>query len=188
MGNWLLVLLTAISPTGSTPESLPSCGVGSAYLLLACHERPAKLEELRRRFRRVNPAIDWGRISCRELRLVLESYGLPAATVRIEPSSLRNLTLPAILYVRPERVDRGTGDTGHFLVLESIEGNDAFLLDSNRAIKGFQFRMPVAELSRTWDGEAIVVERDRRGWIAAGALALAGLVISYRWHHRSRSA
>ena len=95
---------------------LPTCGLASAYAMLHLSHQDVTLVELRERFRRVEPGIDWNRISMRAIRQVLNDSGVPTQGVRFAPRELSTITAPAILYFRPGKwlVAPSSGN-GHFV-------------------------------------------------------------------------
>lgn len=165
---------------------LPSCGVGCSHIFLKLHGYDVPLADLRARFQRVNPQVDLRKISCYDLRQVMEMSGLLVATVRIKPSRIGELPLPAILYLRPEHLGRDAHGIGHFIVLESIDNGQARVFDPAHFADAPIQQIRTDQLSKVWDGEAVIQRTPRRRLPLIAVAVVVGLFGLARLFQRRR--
>ena len=96
-----------------------------------------------------------------DLKRVAQRLGYTAEGLRLTVAEARLLQGPVILLLQQE-------DLRHFVVLKGITQGRALLADSVRG----QVRMPLYELERQWQGEALVVGRAQFGLPSTHRLAL----------------
>jgi RHS repeat-associated protein len=80
------------------------------------------------------------------------NHGFELVAVRITPGDLAQLPLPVILRIAP----RNAGDRGHYWVLDKVQSGQVELFDpqsEHRFVQTFE------ELSREWNGQALVFSR-----------------------------
>ncbi|MBI5117924.1 hypothetical protein HZA56_15725 [Candidatus Poribacteria bacterium] len=96
--------------------------------------------------------------SIRDLSDIASKYGHEFAAIRIPPSDAaaghstlwhKKLPLPAIVHIS----GRNEGNSGHYWILEKVEGEDLNLFDPQ---SGRRFSQSPEEFSREWSGIALV--------------------------------
>jgi hypothetical protein len=189
----LLLLVGADSGTNDSERTvgsvtIPGCGVAAAYGFLQLHGVDAAVSDVTSRFLRLRADVDLDRLSLADVRQVLQSYELRVVSVRADSRDPTALPLPAILYLRPERLRRET-DAGHLVLARSADRAAADIVDLTSA-EG-PFRVPLDALCDTWDGEGIIIASGRssvgHGWIVAAiAGALLAVVGAGRAFRRAR--
>ncbi|MCX6902370.1 MAG: cysteine peptidase family C39 domain-containing protein [Verrucomicrobia bacterium] len=90
--------------------------------------------------------------SLSDLSNLSASYGLDMQAVQLQPGDLAGVEVPAVLHIPA----RNGGDSGHYWLLERIEGERLALLDPQ---SGNRFRQTVAELAAQWSGKVLVFAR-----------------------------
>ncbi len=103
-----------------------------------------------------------------------------ASSVRIPPTDIGELQLPAILFLAvPDWRERGT--VGHFVVLEKVDVDGAHLVDLSLpdGIPTGRIVLPPESLQKVWAGEALVVDTQPIGSLTQSMLApLSTLVLT----------
>lgn len=174
-------------PPASEPAPMPQCGIASIYAMLKLHELPASLDGIAQRVRENRPKADLRRLTMRDLRETLESYGLYAHSVRIDPSGISQVATPAILYFPSDRIGRNN-HVGHYAVLDRVVGNDVEITDLTGS---GHMSLSIMDLCDIWAGDLLVVSKEpiefsgSRGtqWLLYGAIALClvgGIVVSWK--------
>lgn len=166
-------------------QPAPDCGVASVYAALRILGRDLSLGDIEDRFRELVGRDDLSRLSLAEMRSVAESYGLHAASFT-GGDRLEDIAVPAILYLRAQRLDRSAGQPGHFIVLRAADNDQADIVDLSLSL---QSRLvPAEKLREAWDGQFLVIAEEpisvRPSWrnvlsiflIIAGAAAACSLV------------
>src|SRR5579872_5123005 len=92
----------AVEPT----ERLPACGESAAFVLLTRRGYSVRIAELRKRTEEIAQNRNERVISCRDLTALLDTYGMKADALRVDPAQLRRLATPAILFIPPDRLGR----------------------------------------------------------------------------------
>jgi ABC-type bacteriocin/lantibiotic exporter with double-glycine peptidase domain len=163
MSGWLAgIAVMATFPsvaetTVDTSRLVSECGVASVYALLRLSGKAVSLEEVENRFRALRPGIDLGKLSMADLREVSRSFGMRVASFRVDPSDISNIPVPAILYLRPEKLAvRGVKPPiGHFILLRSVNNAHAEVMDFT--FPGGRGEVPLDRLSQGWDGEMLAL-------------------------------
>jgi ABC-type bacteriocin/lantibiotic exporter with double-glycine peptidase domain len=117
---------------------MTECGAASLAMILGYHGHHAPLAETRQAC-----CVDRDGVSALAIQNVAATYGMEAATVKVEVKHLGELQLPAILH----------WDFDHFLVLERIGRRRAILVDPNQG----RHRIALEDLRRHYTGVAIVM-------------------------------
>lgn len=139
-------------------QQIPECGLASLYAAMRVLGRDVDLDDLRNTFQQQLARNDLSTVSLAELRQVAESYGLHTAALRDGSRELRDVPLPAILYLRlPRR--RAARDAGHFIVLRAVDGDQAEVIDLS-ARQGWRW-VPISGLGQVWHGELLAVATKR---------------------------
>ncbi|MFH1335483.1 MAG: cysteine peptidase family C39 domain-containing protein, partial [Candidatus Zixiibacteriota bacterium] len=87
--------------------------------------------------------------SIKGLSDIASRYGYNVAALRISISDLKSLPLPSIMHLNGKSQD----DSGHYWILEKVEGEKLDLFDPQ---SGFRFEQRIEEFSKKWNGNAIV--------------------------------
>lgn len=123
-----------------TPVLLQSeaaeCGLACLAMLAGHHGQHWTLAELRQRF-----SVSLKGVTMAGIVRMAGQMGLVARALRAEPEHLAQLQLPCILH----------WDFNHFVVLQSVRGDDALILDPARGER----RLPLAEVSKHFTGVAL---------------------------------
>lgn len=112
------------------------CAVAAAVMMLNNAGRSVGYDLVRARLRLSDDGV-----SVRDLTELLSSFGLPAASWRIEPSRIEDIVPPAILFI----------DDAHFVVLDSVRSGVVFVRDPVRG----RLTLTGEELGKKWDGTVI---------------------------------
>lgn len=182
-----VVVLLCVLPGEPTPpqragrghagdQPLPACGVAAVYAALKLLERPVPLEALERQFHRLRPGMRLDRLSLADLRRVVEQHGLPARALRVIPSG--KLPVPAILYIRPERLPGGPS-AGHFVLLRHGDASSVEVIEFQGVPR--VVRIPRQVLFAHWDGELLALgnearQASRATWLGPVALLSVAVV------------
>jgi hypothetical protein len=178
---WLLGVLRGVpmtvdaTPQGQRAErAWPSCGVAVVYAALKLLDRPVPLDTLQAACRALRPGVRLDRLSLADLRLVLQRHGVRAQALRVAASD--ELPVPAILYIRPERLNRRSL-TGHFVLLRHADGSAVELVDVTATPRVLRMRRD--ELFVHWDGELLAMGPQPLGAsFAWRRLGLAGALLA----------
>lgn len=157
--------------------SFEHCGIASIYGLLKCNGVTATLEDVEARVEKLHPHAIFSQLSMAELRSTLESFGLDAKSF-VSNRKPRQVPVPSIIYLRPDKV--GGGEVGHVVLLRSISSHSAVISDFTAGI-GTQ-EVSIDELRSFWDGEIIAVEPVRQGREAILRIAGLGLLAFLIWY------
>jgi RHS repeat-associated protein len=76
-------------------------------------------------------------------------YGYSLSAIRVSPSELKDLSLPAILHIN----GKNEGDSGHYWILESMTADSLELFDPQSSLR---FEQKAHELLNDWSGNALV--------------------------------
>lgn len=112
------------------------CGLACLVMIGRYHGQDLDLNGVRQRF-----PVSLSGASLRSVMLLADQLGLACRALRVELEGLRHLKLPAILH----------WNLDHFVVLESIRGNNAVILDPARGRR----RVSPTELSNRFSGVAV---------------------------------
>ena len=144
------------------------------YAALKLLDRPVPLGTLGAQCRALRPGVRLDRLSLGDLRLVLERHGVQARGLRVGAAD--ELPVPAILYIRPERLSR-RALTGHFVLLRHADGSAVELVDVTAIPR--VLRMRREELWAHWDGELLAMGRAPPGGSGSWRrLGLAGALLA----------
>ncbi|GIW96022.1 MAG: hypothetical protein KatS3mg110_4063 [Pirellulaceae bacterium] len=176
----VLVLLPLIDTDFSQVSSRygPSgdlCCVACAKSLLEFYGKKVSVEEVRRELDRC-AAARAPYPSLADICCCMKAFGMKTRVVKVPRWSISLMNRPAILYLRPERV-RNLG-VGHVILLREVYGDCAEIVEFSGGL-GVK-RIPLEQLFRYWDGEAIVVGF-ATGWYVAGLLLMAGGLAGVGW-------
>jgi RHS repeat-associated protein len=121
-----------------------NCGTKAlAYLL----EKDGKVAEAKK-VRAIIPESGKGH-SLKDLSDVASRYGYKCVALKISPSELKELPLPAIMHIDA----KNPGDGGHYWILERVKGDRVELFDP-QLIRRYQ--QSLKEFSREWSGNVLV--------------------------------
>ncbi len=173
-------------------KPLPDCGVASVYAVAKQYHRANSLTEVEAALARASGGDKLKEFSLAELRSGVSALGLHGRSVMVTEESLERVTLPAILYVRPEQFDANS-TVGHFMVLQEVRAGRVTVLDLTRSASAWD--MTAEELFSFWDGECLEVSsipffapigwRWAALWSAVGCLSLGGMFRLWRLPVRS---
>jgi ABC-type bacteriocin/lantibiotic exporter with double-glycine peptidase domain len=149
--------------------------VAATYAVLKILGRPLALDELEGRFRNLRPGVDLGQLSLADLREVIEGLGLHARALRVKPEQVDRVPQPAILYLPAEHLGRGKR-LGHFVVLCSIKGREAEILELT--VPRGRVLVPLEKLEQVWDGRLLAVSGGPLGAWWASRWTLVGLLLA----------
>ena len=82
-------------------------------------------------------------------------YGYPFVALRLSPSELKKLPLPAIIHLQ----GKNEGDSGHYWILEKVDKERVDLFDPQA---GLRFNQSLKQFSKEWSGIALVFS-DKKG-------------------------
>lgn len=149
-----VVLPSASAPSRPQGRSELPCGVASVAVLLELLGDTRDYVDVENRFRELGMARRLNGLSMSDLQIVLEDLGYDYSAVRVSSfGDLGRSTTPAILFLQP--TGTGSGDPiGHFIVLQNVDNGVATVIDltTNSPLA----EVPISELSRFWDGRALV--------------------------------
>jgi ABC-type bacteriocin/lantibiotic exporter with double-glycine peptidase domain len=147
------------SDAAAAEERIPECGIASLYCALQMLGRNVPLHDVTARVENLTTGGDGSQLSMKQLREVVESYGLYAASVRARPETIHSLHVPAILFLAPPDW-RDRGDVGHFIVLEKVDAAGAHVVDVSfpRSIPTGRTVIKLTDLPKVWAGEALLVD------------------------------
>lgn len=100
-------------------------------------------------------------LSFLELEKVSQSLGYQSASVRLQPSALKELAGPVIVYV-------STKDYRHFAVFRGVREDRVFLADPSRG----NLIMTIDEFLKEWKGETFILGKKGFGTPAQHPLAI----------------
>lgn len=141
--------LQRLSNYNSNKLAMLNCGtLALAHLL----DKDGK-EVLARSVREIIPTSMSGH-SLEDIREIASSYGYNLAGFRISPESLGNIPLPAIVQIQAQ----DQGDSGHYWVLEKVEGGRVDLFDAQA---GRIFSQTIDEFSNEWRGEILIFQNQK---------------------------
>lgn len=132
------------------------CAVAAVSALLQYHGKTVPVEDVQQRLNCAGEAGGAEYANMAQMREVFRSYGLRAQSVRSSPWALRTLPMPAILYIRPERL--GQTRVGHVVVLRSVHDDSVEIVEFSGGVGAR--RIPSAELRDGWDGELLIVSKE----------------------------
>ena len=158
-----------------TLVAMPDCGTASVYAVAKKFGMTKSLAEVEAALTRASGADKKKEFSLADLRKGLTAMGLHGRSVRVTSEAFDRICLPAILFIRPERLD-SESPVGHFLVLQKVQDGRVTVLDLTRSASAWD--MTAAELFTFWDGECLEVSatpfRDPTGWGWTAAWSLVG--------------
>ena len=135
-------------------KPLPDCGVASVYAVAKQFEKSNSLADVEAALSTAAGSVKRKEFSLADLRHGVTALGLYGRSVRVSGASLHQISLPAILYVRPEHLDPNS-PVGHFVVLQKVQDGRVTILDLTRSAAAWD--MTVEELFTFWDGECLEV-------------------------------
>ncbi len=172
--------------------AIPGCGETAAFSLLRLQGTDVVLSKVSESFRQRNPRFEFRRVSIRELRDVVEGFGVRTTAVRWPANRLEQLPTPSILYFRPKRwAVNPSSDTGHFITVSGIEEGQVSAFDWAPISTNPELRLPLEVVRSAWDGDAIILEGkgNAADWI--WPCLIAGVVVvllSVIWRRSARDA
>ncbi|MBI5675440.1 MAG: hypothetical protein HZC48_06420 [Nitrospirae bacterium] len=124
--------------------AMMNCGTQAlAYLL----EKDGKKEEARKVFELLPDTIQGH--SIKALSDIASTYGYHLTALKLNNSQVKDLPLPAIMHVN----SKNQGDSGHYWILDKVEGDSLGLFDPQA---GRRFQQNIDEFSKEWSGNALV--------------------------------
>ncbi len=133
-----------LSRYSSNQLAMLNCGTQAlAYLL----EKDGKKAEARKVIEMLPESLKGHSIN--DLSDISSQYGYKLAAIKITSSDINNLPLPAIMHVNR----KNEGDSGHYWILEKVNGDNLKLFDPQ---SGMRFSQSVEEFSKEWSGNALV--------------------------------
>lgn len=133
-----------LSLYNSQKLSMLNCGTRAlAYLL----EKDGKETEARKVIGLLPDTLQGH--SIKGLSDIAARYGYDVAALRVSISDLKSLPLPSIMHLNGKSQD----DSGHYWILEKVEGEKLDLFDPQ---SGFRFEQRIDEFSKEWNGNALV--------------------------------
>ncbi|MCI5159089.1 MAG: hypothetical protein D3906_11780, partial [Candidatus Electrothrix sp. AUS1_2] len=136
--------LQRLSRMGKDKLALLNCGMQALAVLLEQDSRKEEADAVRQM-----RASSLRGQSLEKLQSIAAGYGYPLTGLRLAPEDLKELPLPAILQLRGDE----QGGSGHYWILEQINGNQLSLFDPQSRQRFSQSR---EEFSKEWDGVALV--------------------------------
>jgi len=184
-----LVALVCLASKPGQPSinmnDIPECGPSCVFDLLKTFGRSAPMVEIKAQFRRINPAIDFKRVTLLEVNRTLASYGLHTLALRFDPRGLSAgaIPTPSILHLDPPGGKDNPVWVGHYIVLHNIDESGATIYDPAPG-QGMR-TVDLPTLKGAWTGQLLYVSREpiavpsewgRLGLMLAlvGQLALVG--------------
>ncbi|MCI5194102.1 MAG: hypothetical protein D3915_13415, partial [Candidatus Electrothrix sp. AU1_5] len=160
--------LQRLSRIGKDKLALLNCGMQALAVLLEQDNRQEEANAVRQM-----RASSLRGQSLEELQSIAAGYGYPLTGLRLAPEELVQLPLPAILQLRGDE----QGDSGHYWILEQVNGDLLALFDpQNRQ----RFNQSREEFAAEWDGIALVFGDGETGDELPGvALSLAEMQSTY---------
>jgi|SRR5579884_1899834 len=153
--------------TGSEDKRLwrnvESCGINSAYVLLALSGRPVRYSEIAARLPVARDGVSLG-----DMKACLASFGLPAVVQRATPESLRQVPLPAIAHCEEEKAA-----TGHYVVITAVTADHVEMIDGTNGNMVF---FPMSDFQKNWSGYLLVTEKPEPSRLFFRVAVVAGLV------------
>jgi len=108
-----------------------------------------------------------------ELRKGLAALGYSSRAVLFDKSKYELVPTPAILYMRPERLEV-EGNIGHFVVLKSVTASTAVIIGFSPTVDAVEISL--RDLGKIWDGECILVS-PRGKWHSVSAILQIGVAM-----------
>ena len=143
-------------------ETIPDCGVASAYCFLKLSGRSPELRGLEAALTNLRPDVDLSALSIADLREVITNYGVAVTSVQVDPRSIEELPVPAILYLDP----RPGRTKGHFVVVRAVGESVVDLIDLS-SIPGNRV-VATKDVAAVWSGKAILAGKSNwssiQGW------------------------
>jgi len=133
-----------LSLMNSNKLAMLNCGTRAlAYLL----EKDGKEAEARKVVELLPETVQGHTIKA--LSDIASGYGYNVAAIRISASELKDLPVPAVMHISA----KNGGDSGHYWILEKVEGEKLDLFDPQA---GLRFQQNVDEFSKEWNGNTLV--------------------------------
>jgi RHS repeat-associated protein len=136
-----------LSRMASAKQSLLSCGANALAYVLEKDGRRADAAQVRTNV----PSTMRGH-TLDDLVKLAASHGYELAAVQAGLADMHRLPLPAILHIG----SKNPGDSGHYWVLDKIQGSQVELFDPQSE---HRFQQTVDELAREWSGRALVFSK-----------------------------
>jgi ABC-type bacteriocin/lantibiotic exporter with double-glycine peptidase domain len=153
---WSVALCSPTQAAHNALESpFPGCGPGSVYALLRLQGWDGSIEEVEFAFKESGLPLGPQSVhSLADLRRVLARFGVSATAVESSGARAALARLPAILHLDPLCRPCRPDDQGHWVVLHTVEGNKARIIDVTRTGGGYV--QPIEQLRKRWKGAALV--------------------------------
>jgi len=139
--------LHRLSRFAAAKQALLNCGAEALAYALAKEGRPAAAALVRKSV----PATMRGH-TLADLVALAGSQGYQLDAVEAVSTDLSRFLLPAILHIGAKL----PGESGHYWVLDKVEGDELELFDPQSQ---HRFQQTTAELNREWSGRALVVSK-----------------------------
>ncbi len=128
--------------------ALLSCGVDALAYVLERNGREDAAAQVR-----TNVASTMRGQTLAELHTLAAAHGYELTAIQATPADLSRLPLPVILHIG----SKNPGDSGHYWVLDKIQGNQVELFDPQSQ---HRFQQTVDDLAREWSGRVLVFSKD----------------------------
>jgi RHS repeat-associated protein len=139
-----------ISRYSSDKLAMLNCGTKALAHLL---EKEGKIAEARK-VMEIQPETVQGH-SIKALTDIASQYGYNCVAIKISPSELKDLPLPAIMQISA----KNPGDGGHYWILDKVEGDRVELFDPQSKDR---FHQTLKEFSKEWSGTALVISNKKK--------------------------
>jgi len=153
-----LLLQTGRDGTQGVAEKMPHCGVAAIYGVAKLNGGSVSPKDVESLILRRSPQADLSALSIKQMREALEDLGLSAQAFKTQAKTLDAMEMPAIVYLRPERMNR-QDNIGHVVIVTSASDSSIRVLDLTQSRDPID--VPAAEFRDGWDGEYLAVSRDR---------------------------
>lgn len=156
----LVLYASAVVSAADDDRRIPECGVAAVYgvcTLLDIETSPEQVEDV---IKRRDPEADLSALSLSQIVRAIEDLGLAAEASRAEPDEFDRIPVPAIAYIRPERINRGDPRVGHVVILTAASAHGVRALDLTESRRPIEVSMD--HLRETWDGEFVSVSKVER--------------------------
>ena len=185
----LAIVSPAFGDESQDDEALKGCGVACLYYFHLNHDPSLALEKVVAAIRRRTPDPDFSKLSLYDIAEASRDLGIPLHAVKCDRRSIRRLKLPAILYVRPERLRVPQADAGHMVILTHFTPTGVRLFDP---LHYSSAEYPWEEFWDGYDGELLTktdLSLSAAASFAGKVLALLSLIASgfcfVRWMRQS---
>jgi RHS repeat-associated protein len=137
-----------LSRLAAAKQALLTCGADALAYVLEKEGRSADAAQVR-----TNVPSTMRGYTLSDLVKLADAHGYELTALQAAPADLPRLPLPAILHIG----SKNPGDSGHYWVLDKIQGDRVELFDPQSE---HRFQQTVDDLAREWSGRALVFSKD----------------------------